>query len=617
MKKKRYMSLLFAGVCLFSSVLSSCAGSWKAAGEAGIARQQSGVTDASYTGGKLDMVTKNNFYVTFDDLERGTKYASEESESTFKYNCLSLVAKKTTFYVDASEDGNALRYYRSKNSAGVDPYIDLDVDGRISSNRYVCQVDLKMAGDYNMSGGILQVIYRASGKSGIFWNPMSLDNKGNIVLGGKTIGSISKNRYTNVAVAVDVAARKYEVYINGKYAAATELKAGDMTGYAFSDVRIVQTGGNQSGGLYVDNIALYEGKYPVSIIPDENTAITVNESFEALGTGEYSGTILGATSQAALTVKQSADGNKFLSAKLSYTEAVIAVPRGGIGNDDFIFSVDVYKNNNSASMTMKVGYFDFVTVGKDGAIIVGGSEVFRIAGEEWVNISVAVRADSFCVFVDGILCGEGDSDPDLDTASLVLRGNAGDELKLDNIKMYRAFFPINYAGTMPESSFTVYSAENFDIMGGNCRASVDVIGEHELAKITDIGQNKVMDIRLEDTGLDGNLGQYDTLRMTFYCPEAYNYALLCVLDCGQQSGGWSYYSDYICLDEKGWFTITLDLKEFASARTPDFSLINAISFYNRGWNFDDKGGEYNSEKWGNASESELEIYIHSIELVKN
>lgn len=619
MRKKRFLSLMLLCVFILSSGLGACTAKKVANNEDDTVRQESGVVDTAYTGGKLDMVTKNDFYVTFDDLERGTEYASENAETTFKYSYLSLVAKHTTFYIDASEDGYAIRYYRSENSVGTDPYIDLDVDGRITSDVFICQADYKMASDYNLSGGILQVIYRASGKAGIFWNPMSLDPQGNIIVNGSKVGAISKNRYTNIAVAVDVTSFTYQVYINGKSVITAMLDPKEMAGYSFSDVRIIQSGGNYSGGMYVDNIALYEGRYPVSVIPDEDTEIAVSEDFEALSAGGYTGSVLSVNYQASLNVRQSSDGNKFVSAQLSYTEAVISVPRGGIGSEDFIFSVDLYKGDNSAETILKAGYYEFVNVKADGAVFTGDELLFYIESSKWVNISVAVRQDGYAVFIDGILCGEVSTEiPDLEGASIVLRGAAGDEIKLDNIKLYRAFFPINYVGTMPEKTITLYSAENFDIMGGDCSVSVEEIDGYELVKISDIKQGKPMEIKLADTELgEGNPGSYNAIRMTFYCPQDYNYAFLCILDCGQQSGGWSYYSQYICLDEKGWLTITLDFSELAPSRTPDFSKIYAISFNNKGWAFPDNGGNYNSESWGNASETELEFYIYSIDFVKN
>ncbi len=606
-----------AAICLLTVVLGSCAPVSEGVAGDHTVQPNASVVDTAYTGGKLDMVTKNGFYESFDDVEAGTEYASEDGERTYALGRLSLVTKRTTFYIEKSDDGNAIRYHRSGNSVGIDPYIDVDIEGGISSSRYICQADFKMASDYNMGGGILQVIYRASGKPGVFWSTMSLDAQGNILVGGTKIGALNKNTFTNLAVAVDIGNLSYKIYIDGKEAGTYSMAPNDITGYYFADVRVIQTSGSHSGSLYVDNIAVYEGKYPASMIPSDDTEIAVSEDLETQNVGAYNGSVISTDSRTYLEVRQSADDNKFLSARLNYADSTLSFPRGGIGNDEFVFSADIYRNDASPAVTLKAGYRELVTVEKNGEILVDDNTVFYVGTDEWLSISAAVRADGFSVFVNGILCAEvNDTLSELNGAYLILNGNAGDYVFIDDIRIYRAYLPIEYSGTMPEKTYTLYSYDNYEIMLGECNVSPVTVDGIPLVKVNNIGLGKPMEVKFADAGFDENPGDYNAVRMTFYCPQAYNYALLCLLDCGQQEGGWSYYSEYFCLEEKGWVTITLEFNDMAPSRTPSYEYINSVAFNNEGWAFTDKGGIYNSESWGNASERELEFYIYRIELVK-
>ena len=62
-----------AAICLLTVVLGSCAPVSEGVAGDHTVQPNASVVDTAYTGGKLDMVTKNGFYESFDDVEAGTE----------------------------------------------------------------------------------------------------------------------------------------------------------------------------------------------------------------------------------------------------------------------------------------------------------------------------------------------------------------------------------------------------------------------------------------------------------------------------------------------------------------------------------------------------------------
>ncbi len=579
------------------------------------------VADIAYTGGRLDLASKDGFYESFDDIEVGTVYGTGDSESSASVGAIHFVPKMTKFDIVKSSDGNVLHYFRSANANDQkkDPYLDVNISEKIAVEKHIAQVDLKLANDFAVKFNVIQSLYRKSGANLVSLSVVTCEQNGNLTVGGKVIGALSKNEYTNVAVMTDPVNFTYIVYINGVEKASGSYKKSDLTGYSFTQVRYVQAGSNNgTGGVYLDNIAVYSGETPTAFIPTENATHTVNEDFNNLQAGNYSSSKIrfdNKTAQA--TVKISDDKNGFLSCKLLGHETTVSFADTLLSGGDYIISSDFYLKQNDVEFSFDFNGTELYTVGKDGKVRVGGDVIARLEFDTWQTLSVAIYSSGFSVYQNGrsVYDDSVDMSSKGGTPKMKLTGSEDSTLFMDNVRIYRARLPFNYSGN-PRDVFTLVDSSKASALSGKANFTVSNDYKNEngdpLIKITNLN-GQLVKVATEQLGFTDDPSKYGSVRLRFYCPEDYNYAVLFILDCGQNSEGWCYYSDYIYFDEPGWVTVEFDILKMSPSRHPSISTLGAISFEVSGWAF---GATENVKETESAQNKEVTLYLDKIELIK-
>lgn len=106
---------------------------------------------------------------------------------------------------------------------------------------------------------------------------------------GKTVGTLSKDKWTNIAAAMDIATRTYDVYVDYKKVASNIAFTCSTFGYP----NMMDVSGN-GGTLHYDNIAIYSGKEPrpirynnyetISMIRADRADLSVMKSMQVLNT---------------------------------------------------------------------------------------------------------------------------------------------------------------------------------------------------------------------------------------------------------------------------------------------------------------------------------------------
>lgn len=112
----------------------------------------------------------------------------------------------------------------------------------------------------------------------------------NIIAGGKTIGTLKKGEWTNIAAVMDVAYKTCDLYVNYELAASDVAFNCSDFGYA----NMLKISSNK-GTIHLDNIAVYSGKTPKpmsydsyqaeSMVEADQVDMSVLKMIEVLNTG--------------------------------------------------------------------------------------------------------------------------------------------------------------------------------------------------------------------------------------------------------------------------------------------------------------------------------------------
>lgn len=110
-----------------------------------------------------------------------------------------------------------------------------------------------------------------------------------ITADGKTVGTLSKDKWTNIAAAMDIATRTYDVYVDYKKVASNVAFTCSTFGYP-NMMNLVGNGGT----VHIDNIAIYSGREPrpirynnyetISMIRADRADLSVMKSMQVLNT---------------------------------------------------------------------------------------------------------------------------------------------------------------------------------------------------------------------------------------------------------------------------------------------------------------------------------------------
>ena len=483
---------------------------------------------------------------------------------------------------------------------------------------------------------MFQVIYRRTASDyykaqNFFYAMMSMDINGNIksATGSKLLCTLNKIAYTNIAIVVKLAEREVDIYINGQYVHTNTLPNDDITLANSSSVRVMTCSGqNGTGGIYVDNMAMYPGKYPAVSITDDSAKQTVNENFNSVNEGEYSGkNFTYEKTSAEAMVKLSSDGNKYLGVKAKRDNVSVAVPLRALDANNVVFGYDFYRPDDNLGYTLSAGDNELLKVLPNGKIKVGDKTIYITDTNKWYTLSVSIANQKLKVFINGTLYYDGDlTTTDYSSFGFLINGGANLSLYLDNLNIYEGIFAKEFS-SLTETSKVIINYENIESLSAPVdknapqkpfTLSNDILTPegNPTIKMDGLGLGVVLNFSLEDFD---NLAKYDGIKVNMYLEDDYNYYLLVVLDCGNRPDvngktQWSYYYKYILLSGKGWKTFNINFETLSSSRAPARDHIIGFSFRNTGWDFPSSGKNVKNTVDSNcALEEDVILYLGSIE----
>lgn len=109
---------------------------------------------------------------------------------------------------------------------------------------------------------------------------------------------------------------------------------------------------------------------------------------------------------------------------------------------------------------------------------------------------------------------------------------------------------------------------------------------------------------------EGTGPQWTNIRFNYYIPqESVNYTFMVIVDTGNSSEGWSYYSKTFKASSPGWYTFDETITSMGQSRTPDMERFTGkISITTAGWSNGPAGGTAGTAADGYA------LYFQDIEL---
>lgn len=108
----------------------------------------------------------------------------------------------------------------------------------------------------------------------------------------------------------------------------------------------------------------------------------------------------------------------------------------------------------------------------------------------------------------------------------------------------------------------------------------------------------------------GTGAQWQNIRFNYYVPQSsVNYTFMIIVDTGNSSEGWSYYSATFKHASAGWYTFDKAITSMGQSRTPDMSrFAGKVSITSAGWSNGPAGGKAGTAEDGYA------LYIQDIEI---
>ncbi len=283
------------------------------------------MTSARYTGENFgDIVSyfgvqvsgKRDASVLVDNVAicRGTGYVKANAIPREKYNFEIIEitdeaqSENNTVYLNRSFDEDSTEVFNYFTLTPYDNTIEVK-DNPLSDSKYLhlvklssqsCRFVVKTGAsasaniiaqaDFSTENDITTDARLFTGNDGYHY--LRARTGGDIFIPGinKVVGKISRYKWTNVAIAVNVSEATYDVYIDGELI-EENVEIQDKITPDFSTLGMALSSGN-AGDLCIDNIRVYDGTEPrdnveaaqvVSVLPDTKIAIDALNSKVAVG----------------------------------------------------------------------------------------------------------------------------------------------------------------------------------------------------------------------------------------------------------------------------------------------------------------------------------------------
>lgn len=415
-----------------------------------------------------------------------------------------------------SEDNKALLLGRSN----VERVLTLTT-AKSFGNSFVMSVD------YMPGEKCLGIVASVEGASGNFAPYMIKDNK-ILNCSSVQIGSLSKNKFTNITVVFDVTNRKYDLYIDGKLTVSKDSLYGTLT--TPQNFRLFPFDMSEESEMFVDNLRIYSGnKIRTDFEKTEfNTKITDYMPFtrQVFDFAYLNSKYLYDDTQSKITgyqsyVTYSTNGNQILLNRFlnnmnkdrenDYIEMKKTTVNGNcemyirfywnknaryysasvdISSDTFpgearILSCYGYKTVNGVRTTYKIA--DPVVMTQDGELVsTNGQTIGRVAPGAFTNVALAIDATerTIDVYVDDVLKVKGIKIPDefygmYDVRMSIESKYSNGNLTLDNFKVIQLSKPYvagkayQTVGFTDNEEFVKYLKDKIALSGFSGEISVD------------------------------------------------------------------------------------------------------------------------------------------------
>ena len=607
-------------------------------------RYVSSVTPLAYKYGEAEkeLLAADGLFCDFEGEAVGTKYESDAT-STITSGIFAYRPKLSVFNVVSSEDGNALKYERSSESAAqnTDPHIDIELGGRIPARAdFVAEFDI-MPENGNAKITVLQAIYRPeSGR--IISAGMDIVN-GRLQLDGKSIADIPNGEFTKIACVYHQSAGTVDVYVNGYMVdyGVPYIKQSDA-GHTPSQIRMIRADSGECGAL-LDNVAVYRGSEPkyVSAVSESDIKVVREYRFEG-AEGTYSGEsgFSVKAEKSTYNIIKTPDGRSVLKNGVISSEAMSLSTEGV--ESIFCFSSEIYLTSDNCDYTLAAFFgTEWTSVleirGNTLWNALEDESVYSLEKHKWVRVDLFVDGvKNICaVYVNGYRYVDSAPVPsDALTKMNSIRIGAtstpenGYSVYLDNVRLYNATGVLGYKGSAVDSIekvYTVISPADYSGIRATVESELEITDAvhgtgDTTARIS--GFTKNYNISLNNIGLtkqktgDYDLRGIDSVRIRYYSPRNAGRTFVLIFDCGnvfkdkttgkcyydgnwkdvgnstftcdaypgvKAEKQWSYYHYNLKLDNEGWATVTIPLASLTGTRLPDWSHVEGIRLESTGW----------------------------------
>lgn len=408
-----------------------------------------------------------NAELDFSVLEDGKIYTESIKNDAFSFSPLGNM-----FQILSSGNNK----YLAVNHTAYRPNADIYSRKPTIGKSQVLEAAVRLGSSWNGEAALLSPF--STDESGITnrIELITVDRDGNIRLksNGELIGSVGRDVYTVISIAISFDRTSFDVYIDGRAAVSGgELPSGldKIDGVRLFSIDSVSA---SAGSMYIDYGVMYSGAVPVSA--EESTKIYYENTFNSGDLSDIS-PLRAENSEAVL--KNTGNGYRltYSSAAAGKASLHLDTERGNAPlYIEFVFSYTrIVSDIDLVTFTKDgEGIYTAVSVGSDGTIYtVSGTDrrtgVQLISGKSY-RITVIGNAENgyASVYVNGepeICYNNADNIADADGVRLMSTERLGSsEIYLDDLTVYRSFRKLGASVAEPEISFTAQTTQIGDIL---------------------------------------------------------------------------------------------------------------------------------------------------------
>ncbi|MBQ9115719.1 MAG: hypothetical protein IJY04_01725, partial [Clostridia bacterium] len=436
------------------------------------------VTPLAYKYGETEkaQLAADGLFCDFENESVGIKYEADAT-STVTGGIFSYRPKLSVFEIVSSEDGHALRYERSAQSAAqnTDPHFDVELGGNIPARvDFVAEYDIMPLSD-GIKCNLLQTIYRPT--SGRIMGAYVVLDGTELKWNGTAIAEISKGEYTKVACVMHQSNGTLDIYVNGYMVqyGLSYIKTAD-TGHEPNQVRVINSNSGECSAI-IDNVAVYRGSEPkyISRVSEDDIKTVHKYGFEG-AEGAYAGEdgLTVGSGNSTYNIIKTPDGRSVLR------DSVVSAGNMSISTAGCerirAFSVEFYLTSEESDYTLVAFRGDSWTNVLEirGNMLwssIDDKPVREIETHRWTRADVFIDGikNTCAIYVDGYRYVDGVSVPAdaLEKMDSIRIGATSTPEKsysvyLDNIHLYNATGVLGYKGAASGGAETVYTVVDPD-----------------------------------------------------------------------------------------------------------------------------------------------------------